>query len=460
MNEHTESTQPGWPGPRVLLLDRDIAEAGRVARFLEGEGFEVVPARTSEQAFNVLDDQAVDAIVAEVRGATADGIRLMHVARRRDPEVCVILIAEPSEVGMATQAMMEGAYDYQTRPLNMEKILAVLRRSRRVRELVAEVSELNRRLDRKYGLRGIIGNSAPISAVITRILQVAPTEATVLITGETGTGKELVGTAIHQNSARRGGPLIKLHCADLSEGLVESELFGHEAGAFTGAAGSRKGRFELADGGTLLLDEVSELTPGTQAKLLRVLQEREFVRVGGDRPVRVDVRLVAATNQDLKLLVQERRFREDLYYRLNVVAIEMPALRHRPQDIPLLADQFLREAVSAYGRQVTGFTTRALNRLWRYAWPGNVRELKNVVTGMVINARDGRSLDVEDLPLALRSLPDEGKTLQIPIGMTWAEVERRIIEATLKSVDLDVRAAAKALGLSVRTLYRRMNQYR
>jgi DNA-binding NtrC family response regulator len=448
------------PRPRVLLVDRDTSEAGRVSRFLEGEGFEVAWARTGEQAFNVLDDLAVDAIVTELQSAVVDGMRLMHIALRRDPEACLVLIAEPGSVAVATQAMLEGAYDYQVRPLNLEKILAVLNRARRVRELVEQVNELNRRLDKKYGLRGIIGNSAAISAVLARTLQVAPNDVTVLITGETGTGKELVGTALHQNSPRRNGPLIKLHCGDLSEGLIESELFGHEKGAFTGAVSARKGRFELADGGTLFLDEVSELAPGTQVKLLRVLQDGEFMRVGGDRPVRVDVRLVAATNQDLKARVKDGRFRQDLYYRLNVVSIEMPALRHRPQDIPLLADQFLREAATAYGHRVAGFTPKALGRMWRYPWPGNVRELKNVVTGMVITGVDGRFLDVEDLPMALRQVPEESRGLSIQVGSSWADAERRLIEATVQSMAGDVRECSRVLGISPRTLYRRLAQYK
>jgi DNA-binding NtrC family response regulator len=448
------------PRPRVLLVLRDPVETGRISRLLEGEGFEVAAARTTEQAFNVLDESAVDAIVAEVAAPAIDAIRVMHVARHRDPEICVILVAEAEAVAAATRAVLEGAYDFQTRPLNLEKILAVLRRGRRVRDLVARVSELNRRLDRKYGLQNIVGNSAPLTAVLAKVLQVAPTEATVLILGETGTGKELVGAAIHQNSTRRNGPWIKLHCGDLAEGLVETELFGHEKGAFTGAVATRKGRFELADGGTLFLDEVAELGPGTQAKLLRVLQDREFLPVGGERPVRVDVRLVAASNRDLAQLVAEGRFREDLYYRLNVVTIPLPALRHRPQDIPLLADHFLREAAAAYSKQIPGISPRALQRMLHHTWPGNVRELKNVVTAMVISAEPNHPLDVMDLPPELRILPEEGRTLQIPIGTTWGEAERRLIEATLESTNFDMNAAARVLGMSLRTLYRRISSYR
>ena len=449
-----------WLRPRVLLADRDVAEAARLQRLLESHGYEIQTARTNEQAFNILDEQAVEALVAEVRGSGLDGIRLMQVARRRDPEVCVVLIAGAGEVEVATLALGEGAHDFQTRPVNAEKVLATLRRGARLRRLISEIFELNQRLDKKYGLSNIVGHSTAMAAVLNRILQVGPTDATVLITGETGTGKELVGSALHQNSTRRGSPLIKLHCGDLAEGLVESELFGHERGAFTGAVASRKGRFELADGGTLFLDEVSELPSGTQVKLLRVLQEREIQRLGGERTIPVDVRLIAATSRDLRALVESGQFREDLFYRLHVVAIEMPALRHRPQDIPLLAEHFLRESAAAYGRRIPGFTSRAMNRLTRYAWPGNVRELKNFVTTMVINSEGGRSIDVADLPQVIQEIPESGQNIFIPIGTSWEEAERRLIEQTLTSNHGDIVMTSKVLKMSLRTLYRRLSQYR
>jgi two-component system response regulator HydG len=338
--------------------------------------------------------------------------------------------------------------------------LATLRRARRIRELIVQVHELNRRLDRKYGVRNIVGASPALAAVLEKIQQAAPTDATVLISGETGTGKELVATALHQNSPRRNGPWIQLHCGDLSEGLVETELFGHEKGAFTGAVQARKGRFELAHGGTLFLDEVGELTPGTQVRLLRVLEEREFLPVGADRPVRVDVRVVAATNRDLRRLVAQGVFREDLYYRLNVISIELPALRHRPQDVPLLAEHFLREAADAHGKSIPGFSPAALARLGRHAWPDNVRELKNAILGMVIHAAGGRALDVGDLPPPLQALPDEGRGILIPLGTPLAEVERRLIEAHLREVGDDFRQAAASLGISLRTVYRRISEYR
>ena len=445
--------------PSLLIVDHQVSEAARVARFFEGEGFAVHRARTGEQAFNLLDRQALDGILTETRAPGIDGLRLMEVARRIDPEACVMLIADPESLGAATRALLDGAWDVQTRPIILEKALAVLRRARRVRELIAQLSELNRRLDRKYGVRNIVGTSPGITAVLEKVQAAGPTDATVLITGETGTGKELVAAALHQNSPRRNGPWIKLHCGELSEGLVESELFGHERGAFTGAVRARKGRFELADGGTLFLDEVGELAPGTQVRLLRVLQEREFVPVGGEQPVRVDVRVLAATNRDLRRLVAQGRFREDLYYRLNVISIEIPALRHRPQDIPLLAEHLVREAAEAHGKSIPGIAPRALSRLSRFPWPGNVRELKNAILGMVIHAEDGRPLDVDDLPRFLQALPDEGRGILVPLGTPLAEVERRLIEAHLREAGDDLKEAARALGISLRTMYRRVSQY-
>mgnify|MGYP000849823420 CR=1 FL=1 len=445
---------------RVLLADRDRREAEGIRRALETSRYEVIHSESMEGAHNVLAQSAVPALICETRSAGIDGLRLLQAALERDPESCVILIADANTVGAATRGVLEGAADYQVRPVNLDKIRAVLRRNERLRGLVAEVLELNRRLDAKYGLGDIVGSSPALSAVVQRLLQVAPTDATVLITGETGSGKELIGTAIHQNSSRRKAALIKLHCGDLTEGLVESELFGHVKGAFTGAVADRKGRFELADKGTLFLDEVGELSPATQVKLLRVLQDGEIVRVGAERSIKVDVRLIAATNRDLRLLVERGEFREDLFYRLNVVSIQIPPLRQRPQDIPLLADHFLREAATAYRRRISGITRRALHRMVRYPWPGNVRELKNVMISMTVKGTDGQPLDVEDLPAPIRAMPEEGLDILVPVGVTWAEAERRIIEATLKSVDYDLDAAARTLDVSKRTLYRRLREYR
>ncbi|MFN8548985.1 MAG: sigma-54 dependent transcriptional regulator [Candidatus Eisenbacteria bacterium] len=449
----------GWIRPRLVFASPDRSEARRCSRFFEGAGFEVVCLEDGDAAINLLEVSEVDALVAEIRAPRIDGAQLMQVARRLSGSVCVVVLAQQDQIDLATKAVQAGAYDYQTRPLNLEKLLAIVRRGQQDRELRAQLNDLQRRLDRKYGVHNILGNSAAISEVMSRILQVAPSDASVLIRGETGTGKELVAIAIHQNSARRNGPLIKLHCGDLSEGLVESELFGHEKGAFTGAQQSRKGRFELADGGSLFLDGVGELPLASQAKLLRVLSTGEYERVGGEVVRRTDVRVLASTSSDLLELVRSGRFREDLYYRLAVVRLDLPALRHRRQDIPLLIDHFRHEAAATLRREAPGISPRAMNRLLRYEWPGNVRELKNVITGMVLSAERDAGLDVEDLPPPIRDIADEGEGLFLPLGTPLMEAERRLIEATLKYARFDKQAAAKMLGVSVRTLFRRAAQY-
>lgn len=459
VNRSHEESDERWTRFRVLIVDEERAEARRLARQLEGAGYETTVLADGEGAYNLLDEQPVDGVICQARGGRVDGVRLLSIARRRNPDTCGILIAEASEVDAATRALSEGAHDFQTRPLNFDKIVAVLRRAEQWSSLRARVNELERRLDRKFGLHNFVGNSAAMASVVAKILQIAPTDTTVLITGETGTGKELVATALHQNSGRRHAPFVKLHCGDLAEGLVESELFGHERGAFSGAVTARKGRFELADGGSLLLDGVSELSAGVQAKLLRVLEAGEFMKVGGDRSIRADVRLIGTTSRDLRELVAAGQFREDLFYRLNVVTIEMPPLRHRRQDVPLYIEHFLREAAGETGRPQPVVAPRAMGRLVRYGWPGNVRELKNTMTGLVLAADATRPIDVDDLPPAIRVIPDEGPGLWIPVGTSLAEVERRLIDATFESTNSDRLETARLLGLSLRTLARRLAAY-
>jgi transcriptional regulator with PAS, ATPase and Fis domain len=298
-----------------------------------------------------------------------------------------------------------------------------------------------------------------MTEVFEKIRQIAPTRATVLVSGETGTGKELIALAIHQNSPRRNEAFVKLSCAALSEGVIESELFGHEKGAFTGAFASRKGRFELADGGTLFIDEVSEITPPVQVKLLRVLQEREFERVGGSVTMGVDVRLIVATNQKLEPLVKEKKFREDLYYRFKVVTIEVPPLRERKEDIPLLVEAFIGEFNELHGKKVRGITRGATDFLIQHDWPGNVRELKNCIEGMVVFCSRERLLDVADLPEHLKKGKKHKQYFSIAVGMRMQEVEKMALEETLKSVGYDKQKAAEILGIGLRTLYRKMKEY-
>jgi len=444
----------------VLVVDGDLAGAQRLVTALESVGHKVIWARDGEAGYNVLDSvHPINVMISELNAHHIDGMRLLHVARKRNPEICVIMITEEPEMELATEAMRKGAYDFQNKPLIMEKLIAVIERGLSHQKLAGELTELKRRMNHRYGFGDIIGGSRAMARVFDRIKQVADARTTVLISGETGTGKELVAKALHHNSNRRDSPFVMLNCAALAEGVIESELFGHEKGAFTGAVAERRGRFEIADGGTLFLDEVGEMPLSTQAKLLRVLQEREFERVGGNKTIRVDVRVVAATNQDLAELVEEGKYREPLLYRLNVARIEVPPLRERKQDIPLLVDAFIKEFNKDNNRQVTGITRGATDCLLQYNWPGNVRELKNVVEGMVVFCTSKRLLEVGDLPLRLRQQDTRIKAIPARVGMTMSEIERTAIQETLKQVGYDKHKAAEMLGIGLRTLYRKIKEY-
>jgi DNA-binding NtrC family response regulator len=373
------------------------------------------------------------------------------------------MLAGEADIDLATEAMRQGAFDFQTQPLNLEKMKAVLERGLSLQRLAFEVTDLHRRLDQRYGFHNLIGNSPGMIAVYNKIRQIAPTRATVLIMGETGTGKGVVAQTIHQNSPRRDAAFVTLNCASLAEGVIESELFGHERGAFTGAIQTHKGRFEIADGGTLFLDEVSEISLATQAKLLRVLEDRVFERVGSTRPIKVDVRLIAASNRDLARLVREGKFREDLFFRLKVVEIKLPPLRERRQDIPRLVETFLREFNAEHGKGIAGISRGTMDFLMQYHWPGNVRELKNTIEGMVVLSISGRTLDVSDLSeQILREVEPEMPRgeIHLRVGMTMEEIEKIAIEHTLRSVGYDKQKAAEILGIGLRTLYRKQKRYR
>ncbi|HSQ58883.1 MAG TPA: sigma-54 dependent transcriptional regulator [Acidobacteriota bacterium] len=456
--------------PRALVVDKDTAETQALLGALEATGFQVEWAKDGEQAFNILDAPPPDkagtptlgheVVVAELRAQRIDGLRLLEVARRRNPEVCVVLIADAGGVDLATEAMRRGAYDFQLRPINLPKLMAVIERALSHQHLVTRASALAERLDERLRIPTLTGNSRAMQALTERIAQIAPTRATTLLSGETGTGKELIAQAIHQLSPRKDERFVKLHCAELSENLIESELFGHERGAFTGAEQQRKGRFELADGGTLFIDEISEVPLNIQTKLLRVLQDRQFERVGGTETVRVDVRVIAASNRPLDVLVSRGEFREDLFYRLRVVLLEVPPLRERREDIPLLVEAFLKEFNREHVRKVSGVTRGAMDRLMHHDWPGNVRELKNTIEEMVIFTEGKRVLDAADLPLLLRqkktpAAPD----LHLHVGMTMQEIERAAIDATMRAVGDDKQKAARMLGMGLRTLYRKLKEY-
>jgi len=444
----------------ILLVERTPTTARRIISYLDERHYEVEWVDDGEKAFNRLDDRTYDVLITELNAHRINGMRLLELALERSPEMCVILITEEPDVELATEAMRQGAYDFQTKPLNLGKLEAVIQRGLGRMRLMLEQHELKRRLDEQYGLGNLVGKSRQMIKVYSAVRQIAPSRSTVLIQGETGTGKDLVAQAIHNNSPRRDAPFVKLNCASIPEALVESELFGHVPGAFTGATQIRKGRFELADTGTLFLDEVCELTPALQAKLLRVLEYQQFERLGDSRTMTVDVRLIAATNRPLREMVERGEFRDDLYYRLRVVVIEIPALRERREDVPLLVQHFIHEASEANQKRIEGITRGAMDVLGRYDWPGNVRELRNIIEGMVTMARKGHTLDVDDIPQHIRrDTAPEVSEIRIPTGVTMEQVERIVIQETMKVCGFNKEACAKMLGIGLRTLYRKLKQY-
>jgi DNA-binding NtrC family response regulator len=363
-------------------------------------------------------------------------------------------------VDTAVSAMHQGAADYLTKPLNLDALTICMERALERRRLRKEAGQLRQRLSERDRIDRVVGASAPMLKIFETVLQVAPSRASVLITGESGTGKELIAAAIHEHSSRANAPFVKLHCAALAESLLESELFGHEKGSFTGAATRRDGRFQMADGGTLVLDEIGEVPLATQVKLLRFLQDREFERVGGNQTIRVDVRVIAATNRDLRAEVKAGRFREDLFYRLNVVSIDMPALRERPDDISLLAVRFLQRYAAENGKTLQGFAPDALAAMTRYSWPGNVRELENAVERAVVICR-GDEIRLSDLPAHVVQKTKQVNDDEMPRipGAKLAELERYAILKTLQDTGGSTSKAAEVLGISARTIQYRLHDY-
>jgi len=447
------------PRGRVLIVDDEANARTALAELLRDEGYTVDTAPDGFKALPKVEEFAPDLLLTDLKMPGIDGIELMRKAREIDPDLASVVMTAHGTIDTAVGAMRQGAADYLTKPINVDELTIVIERVLERRRLVRETGRLRERLSERNRIDSIVGSSPPMLKVFETIVQVAPSRASVLLTGESGTGKELVAAALHEHSNRASGPFVKLHCAALAESLLESELFGHEKGSFTGAAGRRDGRFQQAHGGTLFLDEIGEISPGIQVKLLRFLQEREFERVGGNQTIKVDVRVVAATNRDLEQQVKEGRFREDLYYRLNVVSIEMPPLRTRPSDIPLLAMRFLQKYAAENEKTIHGFSDAALTALSHYAWPGNVRELENVVERAVVICR-GDEIGVGDLSANVAkdiSRSADG-TPQIP-GASLAELERYAILRTLEHTGGSTSRAAAMLGISVRTIQYRLHEY-
>jgi two-component system NtrC family response regulator len=443
---------------RVLVVDDEAAQLELVAGFLAKRGFEVIAERDARQALERYRREPVDAILTDQKMPGFSGLELLAAVRAINPEVAVIVMTAYGTIGDAVAAIRDGAADYLTKPLNLDELLHRLRQVRDRQQLVRENRELREALAERHRVQGIIGESGPMQEVLSIVRRVAPSDATVLIRGESGTGKELIAKAIHLASSRASGPLVRVNCAALPETLLEPELFGHEKGAFTGAAATRRGRFELAHGGTLLLDEIGDLPPSLQVKLLRVLQEREIERVGSSTPIAVDVRVIAATHRDLEALVREGRFRDDLYYRINVVTVTLPPLRDRREDIPRLLEHFLGVYAARNGKPIRGLTVEARDALLRYDYPGNVRELENLVERAVVLTRDD-VVGVGDLPLSL-SAPEHGRADETATLTAAVEgLERRMIREALARADGVQTRAAEALGISERVLRYKLRKY-
>jgi two-component system, NtrC family, response regulator HydG len=442
----------------ILVVDDDAAHRTMLRTLVGGWGYEISEADDGGSAIGMVRQQPYDLVLMDVRMLKVSGLEALAAIKSINPAIPVVIMTAYSSVETAVAALTQGAHDYLTKPLDFDKLRITLERAMEHSRLTAENRLLRERLGLQFDRRHIIGQSTAMVRLFDSVAQVAPSEATVLIAGESGTGKELIAGAIHFNSSRRDGPFVRLNCAAITETLLESELFGHEKGAFTGADRRREGRFFQADGGSLLLDEVSEMPLPMQVKLLRVLQEREFTRVGGDTVIRVDVRVIAATNKDLPDLVSGGRFREDLYYRLNVVGLTLPALRERVEDIPLLALHFLEAFALKNRKEVKGFTPQAMDRLIRYAWPGNVRELMNAVERAVVMTRRD-FLTEEDVSLIPTTAMPEPEQPAAAGARPLEEVEKATILTTLKAADGNKSEAARRLGITRRTLHKKLKAY-
>lgn len=469
--------------PVILVVEPDRRAREAIAAAVDGETVHVIRVRHDAEAVNCLESESVAVVIAPLRAEEVDGAKLLRLAQRLHANAATILTVAPNtlDTDAAVRLMGDGAHDFLTLPVNTAKLRATVQKALRQQDLARENRALQAQLEHPSALLGFTGKSATMRPVYERLIQLAAApNTTVLITGESGTGKDVAARALHSYGQRRNGPYIPFNCAAAPDGLFESELFGHEEGSFTGASRRRRGRFELAHRGTLVLDEIAEMTPAAQAKLLRVLETREVERIGSEKPTPVDVRIVAVTNRDLAEEVAVGRFRNDLYHRLRVVTIHMPPLRERVEDIPLLVATFIDECAASTGRAVTGIEPRAMRVLEQYPWPGNVRELKNSIEAMVVVAQT-EVLDTVDLPDWLRAgltsddrrslatpaaieqpvARDEprGKPIPVYAGMPLGEIEREAIHATLELTGGNKAEAARVLSIGRRTLFRKVKEY-
>ncbi len=444
----------------ILIVDDEKNIRSGLALAFEDENYDTLEAENGEVAWQIISKKPVDLVVTDLRMPVMSGFDLLKKVSSAYPTIPVIVLTGHGSIEDAVKAMHDGALDFFTKPVDLDHLILTAGKALEHRKMLVQNQTLSQeveKLKKKQGYGKIIGKSEKVARLMETIEQVAPSRASVLITGESGTGKELVADAIHSLSGRKDKPFIKVHCASLTETLLESELFGHEKGAFTGALSQKKGRFELADGGTIFLDEIGEIDLSTQVKILRVLQERCFERVGGEETIHVDVRIVAATNRNLEEEIKKGTFREDLYYRLNVVHIEVPPLRERKDDIPLLAASFLETFNKEDNREIEGFTPSAKRLMLAYSWPGNIRELRNTVESCVVMTRH-KLIDSVDLPEHIRNVRG-GEEVSIALGTTLEEAEKELIIATINYCKGNKTRAAEVLGIGRKTLHRKLGEY-
>mgnify|MGYP002629609924 CR=1 FL=1 len=445
--------------PKILVVDDEAANRITLERILKREGWVVAQAPDGRQGLELLRSEGADVVLTDLKMPGMSGLELLRASKAVAPDVEVIVMTAYGTVETAVEAMKEGAYDYVTKPLRRMELVSSMRKALEKRGLILE----NRRLREQLAVEGrrgeIIGSSHAMRELMEELDLVAPSDASVLLVGESGTGKSMLARALHERSQRRSGRLVTVNCAAIPENLLESELFGHEQGAFTGAVGRKEGRFDLAQGGTLFLDEVTEMPSSLQVKLLRVLQDGEYERVGGTRTLRSDARVVAASNRDIEAEVEARSFREDLYYRLNVIQLKVPPLRERPEDISRLATHFLGFYADKNRKSIKAISSEALDALCSYRWPGNVRELENALERAVVLCR-GDIIELDQLPPPVRRHRGGRQILSFAVGTPLKQVERRMIEETLRHTSGDKSLTASLLGITARTIYRREAEWK
>jgi len=450
-----------------ILIIEDLKDTIDLIKNVLEDDYELLFAKTSKEAFHILQNHSIDLVITDLKLPDSSGLDILKIIRNLDPNISVVIVTGYGSITSAVEAMKNGAFDYLTKPLDIDELRIVIERAFEQRKLRDDLKDLKNQLSQRYGLENVIARSSKMLKVFEKVNQVSQTNATVLISGESGTGKELLAHAIHFNSQRKENDFLAINCGALPESLLESELFGYEKGAFTGATSMKPGKFELANKGTIFLDEIGELTLFTQVKLLRVLEQKEFMRLGGNRVISVDVRVVAATNKNLDEEVSAGRFREDLFYRLKVFEIDIPPLRERPEDIPLIAHHYLKLFSEQYKKNIEGFSNEAMHVLRNYSWPGNVRELKNLIESIVIVSdkalieKEMISLDSPATPVrAVGSGSEDGLLSGMNLNMTLEEVEEEFIRKVYELNDRNKSKTAQALGIGRSTLIRKLKQFK